>query len=184
MDWRKGTDLFVQVAAATRRHSPARPVHFLWLGGARDGDAFAKLAYDARRAGIEDRVHFIGAVSDPLSYTACFDVFTLVSREDPFPLVVLEAAAQRVPVVCFAGAGGAPELVDGACGYVVPYLDVEAMAERVVQVLETPDERRMFGDRGAALVRAEHTVDVAGPRIFAIIEALADREIVAQHAVR
>lgn len=173
MDWRKGTDLFVQLAATTRRRSPSRPVHFLWLGGARDGDAFAKLMHEARVAGVGDRVHFVGAVADPIAYTACFDVFALVSREDPFPLVVLEAAAQRVPVVCFADAGGAPELVDGTCGWVVPYLDVEAMAARVVQLLEAPEERRAFGERGAARVRAEHTVEVAGPRLVAIVEALA-----------
>ena len=68
---------------------------------------------------------------------------------------------------------GAPELVDGTCGYVVPYLDVEAMAARVVHLLEAPEERRTFGAQGAARVRAEHTVEVAGPRLVAIVEALA-----------
>jgi glycosyltransferase involved in cell wall biosynthesis len=54
----------------------------------------------------------------------------------------------------------------------VPYLDVEAMAERVLHLLRAPAERRAMGERGAARVRAHHTVDVAGPRLVAIIEDL------------
>ena len=177
MDWRKGSDLFVQLAAAVRRLEPSRPVHFVWLGGAREGDAYAKLAHDARVAGVGDRVHFAGTVTTPAEHTACFDVFALVSREDPFPLVALEAASRQVPIVCFADAGGAPELVAHGCGYVVPYLQVEAMAERVLHLLRAPAERRAMGERGAAHVHAHHTVDVAGPRLVAIIEDLLSADV-------
>ena len=57
-------------------------------------------------------------------YFSIFDVFALMFREDPFPLVCLEAALLEKPNLCFARAGGASELVESDSGFVVPYLDL------------------------------------------------------------
>ncbi len=49
----------------------------------------------------------------------------MTSREDPFPLVVLDALDARVPVIGFDGGGGFVELLQRDCGVLVPYLDTD-----------------------------------------------------------
>jgi glycosyltransferase involved in cell wall biosynthesis len=171
-DWRKGPDVFIQLARAVHLKRVARPVHFVWIGGASPGTyRFEELQHDIRAIGMEDRVHFIGARADALACFAVFDLFALVSREDPFPLVCLEAASLRKPIVCFAGAGGEPEFVEQDCGFVVPYLDIDAMADRVVTLLESAQLRAQCGDRAAEKVRSRHDINVAAPKILRAIES-------------
>ncbi|MDD5556466.1 MAG: glycosyltransferase family 4 protein [bacterium] len=169
VDWRKGSDLFVHLARLVRGRSPDRPVFFLWVGGDEDGPVIGTFRHDVRRLGLEGSVCFTGLRRNPLDYFSLFDVFALVSREDPFPLVMLEAASLGKPIVCFDGGGGAPEFVEDDCGFVVPYLDCEAMAGRVLELLDSPPLRRAMGERGARKVRERHDVGVVGPRIAAVI---------------
>lgn len=170
-DWRKGPDLFIQLARAVHQKRPGLPVHFVWIGGAQPGTArFEELQHDVRAIQMEGRIHFVGPRSNPLAFFALFDLFALVSREDPFPLVCLEAASLRKPIVCFDGAGGAKEFVEGDCGFIVPYLEVDTMADRVLTLLESEDLRRGCGDRAAEKVRARHDVTVAAPEVLRVIE--------------
>ena len=100
---------------------------------------------DGRRLGLGDRIKFVGPLEQPAELFAAMDVFALTSREDPFPLVMLEAAAAGVPVVCFAGGGGAPEFVDPDAGRVAPFLDVAGMAAAISDLLERGEERQRMG---------------------------------------
>jgi glycosyltransferase involved in cell wall biosynthesis len=170
-DWRKAPDLFIQLAAAVCRRRPGLPVHFVWVGGAVAGSpAFDALAHDIRGAQLDSQIHFLGEQSSMLDYFRAFDVFALTSREDPFPLVCLEAAAVGVPIVCFDGAGGEKEFVEEDCGYVVPYLDVQAMAESTIALLESEGLRRRLGERAAEKVRSRHEVTVTAPKILAAMK--------------
>jgi glycosyltransferase involved in cell wall biosynthesis len=163
-DWRKGIDLFVLLAREICRKRA--DVYFAWMGGA---DLW-RLEHDIRLAGLVERVRLTGAVVKYLDYLAAADVFALTSREDPYPLVCLEAAALGKPLVCFANAGGMPELVKGDCGFVVPYLDVAAMAERVIGLLEVSECRLKMGVVARSKILEHHDITVSGPRILGIIE--------------
>ncbi len=173
MDWRKGIDLFVPLALAVCRRLPNVPVHFVWVGGATSRAVIDGLVYDVERAGLANRVHFVGKQPQPLDFFTVCNVFVLPSREDPFPLVMLEAASLGKPIVCFENAGGAPEFVENDCGFVVPYLDISTMTEKVSTLLSSNELRHELGQRAARKVRERHSVDVAAPRIFELIEKLA-----------
>ena len=168
--WRKGRDLFVQLAAYVHRMLPSVDIHFLWVGYTGDTDDQKNLAHDAILAGIGNRVHWTGEVPDPDRYFSEFDLFAMVSREDPFPLVCLEAALHEKPIVCFADAGGIPELVEEDAGFVVPYLDLHTMARRIVELMENPSLAAKFGKRARDKVLERHTVEQAGPMILDVIE--------------
>jgi glycosyltransferase involved in cell wall biosynthesis len=99
-------------------------------------------------------------------YFAAMDVFVLPSREDPFPLVCLEAAAAGRPIVCFENAGGMPEFVEDDCGFVVPYMDIEAFAERLTRLIDDSQLRTRMGEAARNKVRSRHNVAVAAPLLF------------------
>ena len=165
--WRKGTDLFVQLARVVcRQRSHA---YFAWVGGCGSTD-MAQFEHDVRLAGLTEKVRYTGVVLKPADYLAAADVFVLTSREDPYPLVCLEAAALAKPIVCFAGAGGMPEFVEEDCGFVVPYLDIMAMADRVVPLLDSLECRVTMGSAARRKVMQRHDIGRTAPRIMEIIE--------------
>lgn len=168
-DWRKGPDLFVRVAEAVAGAVGDRPVHFVWLGGEADGPAFWQAERRIVPPDRSDRVHFLGSRPNPFAYYQLMDAFTLTSREDPFPRVCMEVAAMGVPIVTFDN-GGAVDLVAKGCGFVVPYLDLDAMAGRVVELLTDQALHDRLGAVGAEVVRRDHTVDQGGPATLAEIE--------------
>ena len=93
----------------------------------------------------------------------------MVSREDPFPLVCLETATLGKPVICFADAGGMPEFVENDSGFVVPYLDIEAVAERILELYANPSLREEMGASAARKVRERHDILTSAPNIVEII---------------
>jgi glycosyltransferase involved in cell wall biosynthesis len=81
------------------------------------------------------------------------DVFALLSRHEPWGVVVNEAAASGLPLVLSERVGAAHDLLrDGENGFVVPAEDVEAAAA-ALRRLADPELRRRLGERSRELVR-------------------------------
>lgn len=167
VDWRKGPDLFVQLAAEVRRRT-REPVSFIWVGGERAGTDFQRVRSEIERTG-SDHVHFIGLKPDPLPWFALADVFALTSREDPYPLVCLENAMLGTPIVTYRN-GGIPELLEAAgpeaATGIVDHLDVGAMADRLLAFLDSDGLRATAGMQLRTHVQSCHDVGVAAPRLL------------------
>lgn len=174
--WRKGPDLFLAMAAALVGTDTGRPApHFVWVGGAPGRGAWRETVADLDQRGLGDHVHLVAEQEQPADWYHLFDLFVLTSREDPFPLVALEAAQAGCPIVAF-DQGGVPELLvppgEIPAGVLVPALDVEAMADAVAALLAEPTRGAALGEAGAARVAERHTTSVAAPRLLAEIEAM------------
>lgn len=166
-DSRKAPDLFVQLAARLKRElGPDRPLRFLWIGAQNTPDLVTLVREDARKLGLEAELRLIAELPSPHGLIALSDLFCLTSREDPFPLVMLEAALLEKPVLCFAGAGGAGEFCAAGGGVAVPYLDVPAMAGLAGELLRDPVRRGEIGRRAAAVVRERFTAEVVAPALW------------------
>lgn len=139
---RKGPDLWVEAAAKVRAAVPDRAVRFVWIGDLA-GDVPGAVA-----AGAE----FNGPSANPYPHLRRFDVATLPSRDDPFPLVVLESMLLGTPVVAFDVGGVAQQV--GETGRLVPAQDVDAFAEAVTDLLVDGAERTRLGVEAAARVDA------------------------------
>ena len=84
---------------------------------------------------------------------------------------MLEAALNALPIVCFANAGGGPELVEEDAGIVVPYLDVGAMAEACIKLYKNTNLRSLFGLTAQAKVKEHYVLEKQVPKIIKMIEA-------------
>ena len=169
LDWRKAPDIFILLARDVYK-KVSYPVHFLWVGGYPEKIQMQKLMYDIDRLRLSNFIHFLGEKSNPFDYFAACDVFALVSREDPFPLVCLEAASLGKPIVCFDKAGGMPEFVEDDCGFIVPYLDTEAMAEKIIELIKNPELRQRLGERARKKVKERFDVEVQAPKILSLMQ--------------
>ncbi|MFG1466595.1 glycoside hydrolase family 99-like domain-containing protein [Xanthobacter sp. DSM 24535] len=131
-DLRKGIDLFLAVASATRELDPS--VYFVWIGNA-DPTIDAWLI-DPVRQDPSGNVRFAGFQSEVAGFYTAADAFFLTSREDPFPSVVLEALSLGLSVLAFDKGGGFVDLLkDRRLGSLIPSGNIRLAARMVVDTV-------------------------------------------------
>lgn len=165
--WRKGADLFVDLARLLVHRSDARLV---WVG--RRNRAFAKqLDHDTDLAGATGRLRWHGEVEDPRPFLAAADLLVMTSREDPQPLVPLEAALAGTATVGLGGTG-LDDLAAVGAARTVPFPDVPALAAAVVDLLGDVPARTSLVDRARRLVADGRSLGALAPQLVAELAAL------------
>jgi glycosyltransferase involved in cell wall biosynthesis len=158
VDTRKGTDWFAYVGRLTQKSlAKENSVYFIWIGAAHYESRLFWTQMEVEKWDLQNRVRFIGERTDVEKYFVAADIFLLTSRIDPFPCVVHEAMAAHLAIVAFDGTGGAPEQVAEGAGIVVPFGDVEAMAQAVVELAGNGERRRQLGDAAARRVAEKYS---------------------------
>ncbi len=155
---RKGPDLFIRLASSYLSSTGSRDTYFVWIGSGDPADV-RWAQHDVEGAGISDRCLFVGQLPEVGSAFEASDIFALTSREDPFPLVGLEALSRGVPMLAFEGAGGAPEVIESDAGAVVPYLDVDAMRSALAKLLDDPDAHASASRVAREKAESRHAFD-------------------------
>ena len=175
-EWRKGVDTFLSVANAV--FSEKKDVHFLWIGIQKNSIEHQNILYDLEKMGIENHVHVIAPTRDNIDYMACFDIFFLSSREDPHPLVMIEASLNKIPVVCFDKAGGAPEYVDKDERVIIPYGSIVSAKSKLITLIENKLLREEIGQKMYQKA-LNYDASVIAPQILQILEEINEHESIA-----
>jgi len=110
----------------------------------------APLKMLAAELGVGQSVRFLGQVPNGRRYFKAFDIFALTSNHEPFGMVLLEAMAAGISVIC-SDCGGGREVVQDH-GRLFPLGDASALAEWLIdgaeQVARQADLAR-FSDEAA-----------------------------------
>ena len=171
---RKGTDLFVRMA---QKVLAARPeIRFLWIAR-KDAEAdpmYNETIESIRELNLTEQIKIVRSAGSPTNYLAALDVFVLSSREDPFPLVCLEAANLGKPVICFAAAGGMPEFVGQDAGAVVPFEDIHEMARTVEMFNLDPDKTKAAGRAAQRKAQTDFSTETSCQSIFQVISSVSE----------
>lgn len=102
---------------------------------------------------LENHVIFTGKRNDMAELLAISDMMIHLSEKEAFGLVLLEAMACGVPSVA-TNRGGIPEVIEnGVNGFVVPYGDVMAAAEKSIRLLQDEQVQALFKENGFKTVR-------------------------------
>ncbi len=169
IELRKGTDLFIQLSQLFKIKYPGLSIKFVWKGGNKNCLEFELLQQDINNLDL-DNIVFEESSSDTSAFYAQLDVFVLTSREDPYPLVMLEAANHSIPVICFENSGGAVEFVEGN-GKIVPYLNLEKMSEAIHEYYNNPGEKYDDGYKAKnKLSRIHQNANEIARQFFAAIQ--------------
>ncbi|MCJ0971886.1 glycosyltransferase [Pseudomonas sp. PS1] len=116
-----------------------------WLVIIGVGRLEARLKMLASELSIAERVRFTGSVPQARRFFKAFDVFALSSDHEPFGMVLLEAMAAHVPVIC-SDCGGGREVVCGV-GALFPFGNADALAEQIVTSTSMPVDSGRFETR-------------------------------------
>lgn len=148
----KRPDRFVELVARLRHRGTN--VKAVLVG---DGPLRLEVHEAIARAGLDARyIELTGRRSDVEVILGASDVVVLTSDHEGTPNCLLEAMAMRRPVVS-TDAGGVAEVVDnGVSGFVVDPHDLEAMVERISQLLEDPALRTRMGEAGRQRIESIH----------------------------
>lgn len=149
----KGVDVLLR---AFRQVVQACPDAVLSIAGTPD------MPEDLVRMAAGLPVRFLGRLGhdDALRLVASAGVFTLPSRTEGVPRVLIEAMAAGTCVVA-SDVGGIPWLVrDGETGFVVPVGDADTLADRLIRVLSDDALAERMSQAARRRARAEFSEEV------------------------
>lgn len=119
--------------ALVRQQSDAR---LMILG---EGEQRGALEWLVAELGLEECVAMPGFVENPYAYMRRASLLVLSSQCEGLPTVLIEAMACGTPVVATDCPSGPREILeDGRWGRLVPVGDVDALAQAILAVLQTP----------------------------------------------
>jgi glycosyltransferase involved in cell wall biosynthesis len=143
------------VEAVARLPEDLRHVRFVCAG---EGPERNFLQARIGELGLGERVYLLGHRLDVPAILARSQAACLCSSAEGLSNALMEAMAARLPVVA-TRVGGNPELVrEGETGWLVPYGDAGALADRLTHLLRSPELARAMGGRGRERVEQELTI--------------------------
>jgi len=138
-----------------------------------DGELLEPLRVQARRAGLEARLHFPGWVTPEqvLGYFAQSDILILPSRSEGLSVVGVQALAMGLALV-LSDAGGNPDLVrPGENGYLFAPGDVDRLTQSLRALLTTPSLLADFQAHSRQLAQAFALEKIIGQYEAALLAA-------------
>lgn len=110
-----------------------------------DGSEKGKLQELTKKLNLEQHILFHGNVDDPERFLKNSVVYIHTALYEPFGLVILEAMAAGLPVVCTDGGGNRDLIHDGENGFLVTSTKPEYLADKIEYLLKHEDKRKQMG---------------------------------------
>jgi glycosyltransferase involved in cell wall biosynthesis len=127
MALRKGYDMIPDIIENMNPDS-----YFVWLGKESSTGLWYYVQEVAKRKGL-NFIHITAKSGDYYDYLNLFDGFALLSREDPFPLVMIEAAYLQKPLVSFES-GGSSEFIQEGMGLVTEGVNIRELTDNMKKI--------------------------------------------------
>ncbi len=158
---RKGTDVLLEAAARVLAEAPDTRLDIVGDAGS-GGHARSYPSLWRELAGgseVEARTTFLGQVDNAtlLRHYARADVVVVPSRFESFGLTAIEAMRFGVPAVVTATGEMQDIVADAGCGLVVPPADADALATALLELVRSPERRRVLGETGRTAFAQRYT---------------------------
>lgn len=147
LEHRKGHRHLVKlVAQLAPRYSS---LHLILAG---EGPEKAPLQALVQRAGLTDRIHFLGYRQDVPEIMAAMNVKLFASEREGLAQVLVQADAVGLPILAFEVEGARETIKEGVNGYIFPQGDISGMAQALAKFIEHPNLAKRMGETGRRLV--------------------------------
>lgn len=146
----KGHRFFLEAASIVQQSYPN--VRFLIVG---DGDLRPELQEQAEHLGIADSVIFTGFRSDAFSIISAMDILVISSLSEGGPLTLFEAMAAGTAVIATNVIGLSHFVKPGESGYLVPPQDSEALANRILELVQDQELCKEMGHVAKSMIQQQ-----------------------------
>ncbi len=171
---RKGQEYLIE-AIGILSEKTGKKIHLILIGDYVPGYEYQKEVLEGliKKYKLEQRIHFLGHLNDPLPYYSLFDAFVLPSGEpEPFGGVVMEAMSMGLPVIG-SSLGGTPEQVkDGWNGYLFENKNPIDLAAKIELLLDDPQKLKEFGERSTERMKNLFSLQLHEEKILELYKAL------------
>ncbi|MFZ5773926.1 MAG: glycosyltransferase family 4 protein [Thermodesulfobacteriota bacterium] len=163
----KGLDTLIRSLPLAQAAAPGRTVRLLVVGKGDQG-RYQRLAEEL---GVGEAVRFAGVCQQGMEeFYGAADLLALLSDFDTFGMTVLEAMAAGLPVLVSPRVGAKDLVTEGEQGYMVERDDAEAVAARIVSLLD--DQRRAAMGHAARQVAEQQGWDRLAGEISRMYDAI------------
>lgn len=163
----KGVDCVIQAMPKVIEQVP--DAYYVVVG---DGDDLGRLQSLAKREEVEDRVRFVGSLSEETlrRYYGRCDLFAMPSKGEGFGIVFLEAMLYKKAVIA-GNHGGSRDIVDaGRTGLLVKHGDVAELSEAITDLLCDDYKRLQMGRAGYERLIFNYTYEHFREKLVNVIQ--------------
>jgi glycosyltransferase involved in cell wall biosynthesis len=146
--------------------------HLLLVGKVADAAYGRRMEQEIQQLRLSSHVSLLGLRSDVESILRACDIGVLSSCYEGLPLSLLEYGMAGLPVVATAVGQCAEVLEEGRVGILVPPSDPAALAEGLLALLHSPQERSQLGSNFRRHVHEVYTAAAAIERVCQVYEAV------------
>ncbi|RZJ65400.1 MAG: glycosyltransferase family 4 protein [Flavobacterium sp.] len=119
-----------------------------------DGVEREKLERQQNATVWRNPVHLPGATSEPAKKLAESSIYALSSQVETFPMALLEALSNGLPIVSFDCESGPRHIITaGEDGILVPSEDVKALSDALLELMQNDEERARMSQRAKQNVK-------------------------------
>ncbi len=124
--------------------------------------------------GLNENVRLMGWTQDTLGEYANSDIYVMTSDFEGMPNALMEAMAAGLPCVSTDCDTGPEDLItDGENGYLVQLGDADALAERLIQIIEMPSsKRKAIGEKAKQTMNNNFNVEAVAEKWEALMQEL------------
>lgn len=139
----KGFETLMEVVALVKKKLPSISLYL--IGDGSQKESLQKQIYDL---GLAKNVILTGFLSSCqiAEYFKRSQLFVMTSYSESFGLVLIEAMSYHVPCIAFDLADGAKTLLQGNHGILIEKRDRQAMADKIVEILNDEKYRRTLAE--------------------------------------
>lgn len=136
----KNLDVLIEAVVLLKQHGTI--AHLVLIG--EEGDGRAHLETIAQAHGVSDQVHLLGVVPNAAQYLKALDIFTLPSKKEGLPYVLLEAGLAELPVVV-SNITGNTEIVTHEKTGLVTQATPKQLADALKTLINNPTLATQYG---------------------------------------
>lgn len=108
---------------------------------------------------LNEVVKFTGYFTRAFEIISQAEVYVFTSSREGLPVSVMEAMAVEKPVVAYNIRGVRDLVVDGETGFLIPYRNVQQLAEKVLYLMNNPEIARIMGRKGRERIEKEFSIE-------------------------
>lgn len=139
----KGFDDLLRALHLVRSKGLAFVLH---LAG--DGPEKARLQTLAEQLGVAAQIRWLGWQSNTAAFYREIDLFCLPSRQDSFPMVMLETLGYGVPMISTDTPGPLAVFTHDKDALITPCEDITALADAISRLITQPETAARLSDNG------------------------------------